>query len=112
MNGEIPNTGGADLSQGLGPAAGSSIEKGGQSGGKGPLIGTVIVVILLIAGGVFFLADRMKKTNTELPPDAATLELQNQSTSTDISAIETDINSTDLNGLDQELNSIETELAQ
>lgn len=112
MNGEIPNTGGADLSQGLGPAAGSSIEKGGESGSKGPLIGTVIVVILLIAGGVFFLADRMKQTNTELPPDAATLQLQNQSTSTDISTIEADVNSTDLNGLDKELTDIETQLTQ
>lgn len=114
----MPNTTEINPSQGLGPAAGSSIEKGGGNGGKGPLIGTIIVVVLLIAGGAFILANRIKEgsnaetTPVELGPDAATLKLEEQSASTDISSIEKDVEGTDLNSLDKELGDIEKQIPQ
>jgi uncharacterized protein HemX len=124
MNGENSNTTGESPSRGLGPAAGSSIEKGGGAS-KGPLIGTVIVVLLLIAGGVFFLANRIQEakeaktdnteetaTSTALEPDTATLKLQEQGTTDDLSSIEKDATDTDLNNLDKELGTIDTELSQ
>lgn len=117
MNGETNSTG-TDISLGLGPAAGSSIERGTSGGGKGPIIGTAIIVILLVAGGVFFLANRMKGLDngntpaTDFGPDDAIIKLQDQGTSTLVSDIEANINNSDLENLDKELGSIEAELIQ
>ena len=44
-------------------------------------------------------------------PDAATLKLESQGTSDEVSAIEQDLSATDLTDLDKELSDIEAELA-
>lgn len=107
--------------QGLGPAADQSIERGNTEGGKGPLIGTIIIVVLLIAGGAYFLTSRIEENRrasemasstleTEVP-DPDTTALQTQGTSTDLADIENDALNSDIDNLDKELSNIEAEIS-
>jgi hypothetical protein len=108
-------------SQGLGPAAGQSIERGNTEGGKGPLIGTIIIVILLIVGGAYFLTNRIEENRRagEMAsstleagvPDPETTALKIQGTSTDLADIENDALNSDISNLDKELDSIESEIS-
>lgn len=121
QNTQQPFSGSSQGNQGLGPAAGQSIVRGNTEGGKGPLIGTIIIIVLLIAGGAYFLTSRIeenRRTNemasstleTEVP-DPETTALKIQGTSTDLADIENDALNSDISDLDKELNSIEAEIS-
>ena len=86
-----------------------------SEGSKGALIGSVIVVVLIIAGGIYIFLNR--PTPAQLPPeeitdaeDTALDNLNSQSNSDELSDIEADVNNTDLENLDAELENIEQEL--
>lgn len=89
-----------------------------NSNGKGPLIGSIIVILILIAGLAYIWQNfpeqsapaNMNAEDIENLPDEAAQSLENQSSSDEISAIETDLTSTDLSGLDAELDMIDAEL--
>ncbi len=72
----------------------------------GPVIGLIIIIILIALGSVYFLGQRSLDGDT----DTQTQEIQEQSSSYEISAIEEDLEDTDMESLDQELAEIEAEL--
>lgn len=85
----------------------------------GPVVGIVIIVILLILGGFYFWGAQLTDTEKEVKitaeeiinqEDTALENLQSQSNSDEIDAIEADLNTTDLENLDSELNAIDLEL--
>ncbi len=91
-----------------------------NSNGKGPLIGSIIVILILIAGLAYLwqnfpeqspgMPSGMSGEDIENLPDEATQSLESQSSSDEISAIEADLNSTDLHNIDAELDTINAEL--
>ena len=101
-----------DQKNAMGPALGGEVV-GGQSS-KGPTIGAVIVVIILIIGAlyIFWQKNVIEPTAGPLPDEAETMmdgtdlmidNLDNQSTSDEIGALEVDAAATDLSNLDRDL---------
>ena len=75
---------------------------------KGPLVGIVIIIILLIIGGVYLWQSRTAPETipqTSTSTDQVVEQLGQQSTSTDLADIEADVNATDLDSLDAEFDS-------
>ncbi len=94
-----------------------------KEGTLGPIVGSVIVIIVLILGGIFFWTERAEKvTNTQnetsseeagspVPTsDSTVTELETQSEGDEIADIQADIANTNLDNLDEELGAIEAEL--
>jgi len=79
----------------------------------GPVIGSIIVVLLIILGGLYFWGERLNQSGSSsvAAPDPALQSLKTQGTSDEVSALETDAAATDLNGLDKELGDIQKELS-
>ncbi|MBP9856207.1 MAG: hypothetical protein KBC48_02815 [Candidatus Pacebacteria bacterium] len=82
--------------------------------GKGPVVGIVVIIILLILGGVYLW---QSKSPVETPVDETATttdqminDLSTQGTSTDETGIEADVNATNLNGLDSGMTEVEGEL--
>ncbi len=85
---------------------------------KGPVVGIVVIIVLLILGGVYL----WQSKSTEVPvntddqtastTDEMTQQLSNQGSSTNPKDIEADVNATNLDGIDKELNQIGNELGQ
>ncbi len=102
-----------DLNNNDGDMMSSPVENtGSDNGSKGPTIGIVIIILVLILGGVYVFSGRDDGSNNEPLPDqdAQEMELLDQGTSTEIEDIEADALDTDLEDLDQELEAIEQEL--
>ncbi|MEK9168085.1 MAG: hypothetical protein AAB769_02020 [Patescibacteria group bacterium] len=84
----------------------------------GALIGTIIIIIILVIGGLYMWGKNLVDNGTMSPaevlqaPDTATEALNNQGTSTKASDIEADLNTTDLTDIDKELGNIEQQLGQ
>lgn len=81
----------------------------------GPLIAVVVILLVIIVGGLYFLGQRMSKTPYTPPADttntdSVTASLKSQSSSDDLNAIEKDLNSTDLNNLDQGAAALQAEI--
>lgn len=90
-----------------------------QTKSTGAIIGSIIIIIVLIIGGLYLWGKQIVEKETQdtltseqiLSETDTTIDsLKNQGTSSKISDIETDLNSTDLNNLDKELQNIEVEL--
>ena len=99
--------------------AGGERDSRENSNGKGPLIGSIIVILILIAGLAYLWQNfpgrsevpaDMSAEDIEALPDEAAKSLEYQSSSDEISAIEADLNNTDLDNLDAELDTISAEL--
>ena len=77
--------------------------------GVGPLIGTMIVILILIGGAVYLLT--LKTSQKENKPTSPTIESIvpiNQ----DLSDIETSVSATELESLDADLFDLENEVTQ
>lgn len=74
-----------------------------KEGSVGPIIGSVIIILLIIMGGLYFLGSVIKKQQAEA-------EYRKQNSAQDISVIEKDLNETNIDALDDDLMSIEAEL--
>ncbi|MEK7613314.1 MAG: hypothetical protein AAB439_00345 [Patescibacteria group bacterium] len=85
-----------------------------QSGGIGPIIGIVIIVVLLAIGGFYYFTSGVDKLKSEEQAAGITADeedkLRQQGTSTDLADIEADLNATDLTGLDSASADFEAEL--
>lgn len=90
-----------------------------QTKSTGAIIGSIIIIVVLIIGGLYLWGKQIIQTETQtsLTPeqilsetDPALDSLKAQGTSTKITNIEADLNTTDLNNLDKELKNIDTEL--
>ena len=71
----------------------------------GPVIGIIIIVLILILGGLYFWGEKLNLNNgyqqtTEETSDAQTDQLNEQSSSDNLSAIEADLKNTDTANLD------------
>ncbi len=95
-----------------------------ESKPMGALIGAIIVIILLIAGGIYVWSTRIQPQITApenaqtvadntaaleesaTAPDTMIDTLTSQSSSDEVTSIEADLNATDLNSIDKELQSI------
>jgi uncharacterized protein HemX len=86
----------------------------------GALIGSIIVIVIIILGGIYFWMTRQSSTeqtpaqgtatDQSVAPDQQTAALLDQGTSSDISSIEKDLNATDLNNLYAEMSNIDSQL--
>jgi len=80
----------------------------------GPVVGTVIIVIILIVGALYFWKNsdvlQNKDQATNQTEDTVVADLSNVQSSDEISAIEEDLSNTGLEDIDAELSSIEVEL--
>lgn len=86
----------------------------------GPTIGIIIIVALLVAGAFYFWGTQFDlglgidgtgdAPQQQTETDPSTEALRDVSTSTDVDAIEQDLNATELEDLDQELQQIEQDL--
>lgn len=108
------------------PSIGKTLSASPKSN-RWPVILLILLVLLIIAGGILFAVDReiiswgtKEAVPTPIPtptpsPEARLeteiAELEEQSPSDEIRAIENDLDKTDFSNLDQELTEIESELA-
>lgn len=84
----------------------------GQKKSHGPLIAVIVILLLIVIGGLYFLGQRMNgdygvPAQTD---DQITAGLQQQSASDDLNSIEADLNATNIDNLDQGAAVIEAEL--
>ena len=79
---------------------------------KGPLIAVIIILVLIIIGGLYFLKTRSAEEPfvPAVQEDTITASLNQQSQSDDLNSIEADLNATNLDNLDQGAAVIEAEL--
>lgn len=85
---------------------------------SGPLIGIAIIIIVLIAGGIYFWSTAVDRGGeAELPTiqseeavDEIVSQLNTQGTSDEIADIEADLDTTELDNLDSELDALLNEL--
>ena len=87
-------------------------DNGPEQSTSGPLVGIAIIIIVLIAGGIYFWSTTMDRSGEvdELPTiqpggeaDAIVNQLNTQGTSDEVSDIVADANATDFEKLDSEL---------
>lgn len=86
----------------------------------GPLVAVIVILALIVVGGLYFLKTRsVQKTYTppEISPtvvqpktDSVTDSLKQQSSSDNLSSIESDLNATNLNNIDQGAAAVEASL--
>lgn len=68
-----------------------------SEGGVGAVIGALIILVVIVIGGLYFLSQR-GENNPELN------SIESQSSSDEIEAIEADLEATNIDNLDAELN--------
>lgn len=91
----------------------SGMPDGDESGHKsfGPLIGIVIIIIILVAGGLYLWSEQSSSLESLSPDNDGVIdELQAQGTSDKVGDIEEDLDTTNLDNLDADLEAIESEL--
>jgi hypothetical protein len=86
-----------------------------KEGSSGAIIGSIIIILVIVLGGFYVLKqgsglNDMTADEIRNAEDQATIQLQNQGTSDEVSDIEVDLNGTKLNNLDSELKNINSEL--
>ncbi|MEK7567606.1 MAG: hypothetical protein AAB513_01645 [Patescibacteria group bacterium] len=89
-----------------------------QKTSAGPIIGSIIVVLVVVLGGLYLYGQQLGQKNLEnVSPeeigttiDQATLNLEKQGATDDLGEINADLNTTNLDNLDAELKGIDAEL--
>ncbi len=90
---------------------------------RGPVIGTIIVVIILVLGAIYFIWNKnavkvdgganATPAENSLPADGTTsVSPATSSNPNDLQTIESELNATDLGSLDTDLNDLESELGK
>lgn len=82
-----------------------------NKGNIGPLVASILIVVVLLISGLYTLKNRPLKVETiEEPINNEIMVLDTQGTSTELEDIEEDLNLTDLEDLGSGLDMIESEL--
>lgn len=69
---------------------------------SGPLIAVIVILILIVIGGMYFLGQRMNGDyGVPTGSDEITASLKAQSSSDDLNSIEADLNNTKVDNIDQ-----------
>jgi len=83
----------------------------------GPMIGIIIIIALLALGGLYFYGMQLMQSDTQMEDtqtteesDAITTQLQMQSSSDEVDAIEADLEATSIESLDSGAEEFEGEL--
>ncbi|MAG12540.1 hypothetical protein CL630_01880 [bacterium] len=84
----------------------------------GPIIGSIVIIIVLVLGGLYFIGEKVNDEGLFEPsmeeiqkaPDEILGTLQEQGASDAVEEIEEDLDATILDNLDAELQNIEVEL--
>lgn len=77
--------------------------------GVGALIGSVIIILIIIAGAFYlFSTIKEKRNGIQNTSNPTTEEIQTQNTSDEVTNIEADLEATDIDSLDAELGAIES----
>jgi len=82
------------------------------AGSTGPLIGTIIIILVIIIGAFYFLDSVIGKAKESEAPthnDEAMMESKEDSSSDEVSDIEKYLENTDFDAMDKELNDIDAE---
>lgn len=87
-----------------------------QSGGIGPVIGIIVIVIVLALGGFYYFTSEVKQLADQEPASSEIVAdeeeaLRTQGTSNDLGAIEADVNASDFSGLDEASAGLDSELS-
>ena len=77
-----------------------------KKGSVGPIIGSIIVIILIILAGLYYLGSLKNTPEAKAP----VVETNEEVVDSDIAEIEQVIDGTELDQLDQELDAIESEI--
>jgi hypothetical protein len=94
------------------------VESTQKNGTVGPIVGSIIVILLIIIGGLYYMGSMIlsKKAQIEerksLEEQTITIQVEEtvkQSDSDDVQSIEADLGSTNIDSLDQRLSDIEKE---
>ncbi|MEI6296604.1 MAG: hypothetical protein WCO84_03080 [bacterium] len=80
-----------------------------NKGNTGPLIASIIIILVLLVSGIYAMKERPLKVETPVV-DSEIEALSTQGTSTEIYDIEKDLNETNLNDLNSDINSVDSEL--
>lgn len=80
-------------------------EKSKQQSEIGPVAGSIIVILVVLAGGVYFWGNKIVKNN-----QTAEVENQAMSVSGDVSFVENIVDEKDLENQDKELNDLDQEI--
>ena len=105
------------------PPRSSAETSGEEHKSVGQIVGIVVIILVLLAGGLYFWGTRLNKEAVDsevgpagktaediaASPDTATEALGAQSTSDAVADIEADLGATELDSLDQELENIDIE---
>ena len=75
--------------------------------GVGPIIGSIIIIILIVLGGLYFWGYVIEKNKTDFPEEVEKEEAGNMD---DISQIEADLNSTNIDILESDMQKIDSEI--
>ncbi len=83
-----------------------------KKGSSGPLIASIIIILVLVISGYYAIKERPVKTNTETLPiiEEEIANIESQSTSTEISDIESDLESFNFDDLGLDLEAADSEL--
>lgn len=71
-----------------------------NEGSAGPIIGTIIILVVIILGGLYFWSQR---DNTDSATENRVESIETQGDSDDVSSIEADLEATNVNDLGSEL---------
>ncbi len=79
-----------------------------SEGSLGPVIGTIIILLVIILGGLYFWSERTKMADNKEAATAETTDseaqaIRSQSSSDDAAAIQADLDATNFDSLDSDL---------
>ncbi|TSC67402.1 MAG: hypothetical protein G01um101472_423 [Parcubacteria group bacterium Gr01-1014_72] len=84
----------------------------GEKSSAGPVIGSIIVIVILIVGAIYFWGAKLSREEA-VPAgeaDQTTAALRAQGSSDEVGAIESDLDATELEGLDADFSELEAQL--
>lgn len=83
-----------------------------KDSGVGPIIGSVIIIILIILGGLYFWSYTINKQKSETPSQEQKVEQVNSFEIADpeLAQINNELNATSTDNIDTELNQIDAEI--
>ena len=77
---------------------------------KGPILGIVVIIILLIVGGLYIFMNERGTTGNTASTTPETTDLGPESNSNDLGQVQAELEATNLNSLDAELKDINADL--